>query len=252
MSDTIRLCVQTHHPIDPGNYEGPIHCTACPEGTPCVTALYVRREEVNDLRDQVQMYEEKAERDWRDFGEMQDARIAADDRVVELEKELARVCKQLDSANDMVERAWSLIAAAMSGSPRQFTDEWKDAAQRWEVDYCMGQGASGLRSRSSVGGGGVVSAVDADAPHQREPGEALDTPGTTAARIVEENPYRSYDQIAADTRTAEIVEMLRAEFQRFSEDSMATDEDLARRDGWLDAADLIESRFAAKEEDDGE
>ena len=66
--------------------------------------------EVNDLRDQVQMYEEKAERDWRDFGEMQDARIAADDRVVELEKELARVCKQLDSANDMVERAWSLIA----------------------------------------------------------------------------------------------------------------------------------------------
>jgi hypothetical protein len=64
--------------------------------------------EVNDLRDQVQMYEEKAERDWRDFGEMQDARIAADDRVVELEKELARVCKQLDSANDMVERARSL------------------------------------------------------------------------------------------------------------------------------------------------
>lgn len=60
--------------------------------------------EVNDLRDQVQMYEEKAERDWRDFGEMQDARIAADDRVVELEKELAMVCKQLDSANDMVER----------------------------------------------------------------------------------------------------------------------------------------------------
>ena len=66
------------------------------------------RGEVNDLRDQVQMYEEKAERDWRDFGEMQDARIAADDRVVELEKELARVCKQLDSANDMVERARSL------------------------------------------------------------------------------------------------------------------------------------------------
>lgn len=44
MSDTIRLCVQTHHPIDPGNYEGPIHCTACPEGTPCITALYVRQE----------------------------------------------------------------------------------------------------------------------------------------------------------------------------------------------------------------
>ena len=45
--------------------------------------------EVNDLRDQVQMYEEKAERDWRDFGEMQDARIAADDRVRELEAQIA-------------------------------------------------------------------------------------------------------------------------------------------------------------------
>ena len=44
--------------------------------------------EVNDLRDQVQMYEEKAERDWRDFGEMQDARIAADDRVVALTRAL--------------------------------------------------------------------------------------------------------------------------------------------------------------------
>ena len=140
----------------------------------------------------------------------------------------ARVCKQLDSANDMVERAWSLIAGAMSGNPRRPTanTEWMDAAHAWEHDYCMGHGISGLRSRSSVGGGGVVSAVDADAPHQREPGEALDTPGTTAARI---------------------VGMLRAEFQRFSEDSMATDEDLARRDGWLDAADLIESRFGGGE-----
>lgn len=41
-SDSIRLCVQTHHPIDPGNYDGPIHCTAHPEGHPCVTAMYAR------------------------------------------------------------------------------------------------------------------------------------------------------------------------------------------------------------------
>jgi hypothetical protein len=93
--------------------------------------------------------------------------------------------QRIAALDDLVQRAWSLIAAAMSGSPRQFSDEWKDSAERWEVDYCMGQGASGLRSRSSVGGGGVVSAVDADAPHQREPGEAPDTPGTTAARIVD-------------------------------------------------------------------
>jgi hypothetical protein len=56
--------------------------------------------EVNDLRDQVQMYEEKAERDWRDFGEMQDARIAADDRVRELEAELASPRKHSASASD--------------------------------------------------------------------------------------------------------------------------------------------------------
>lgn len=41
-SDVIRLCVQTHHPIDTGNYEGPVHCTVCLSGTPCVTALYER------------------------------------------------------------------------------------------------------------------------------------------------------------------------------------------------------------------
>ena len=46
----------------------------------------------------------------------------------------------------------------------------------------------------------------------------------------------------ADT-VAEIVEALRAEFQRFSEDSMATDYDLAMRDGWIYAADLIEECF---------
>ena len=48
--------------------------------------------------------------------------------------------------------------------------------------------------------------------------------------------------VRAET-AAEIVEMLRAEFQRFSEDSQATDYDLAMRDGWLYAADLIVSRF---------
>ena len=40
--ELVRLCVQTFHPLDPGNYEGPIHCTACPPGTACVTALYER------------------------------------------------------------------------------------------------------------------------------------------------------------------------------------------------------------------
>jgi hypothetical protein len=86
--------------------------------------------EVNDLCDQVQMYEEKAERDWRDFGEMQDARIAADDRVAALD--------------DLVQRAWSLIAGAMSGNPHKPTanSEWMDAAHAWEIDYCMGQGSS--------------------------------------------------------------------------------------------------------------
>lgn len=42
MSELVRLCVQTHHPIDPGNYPGPIHCTAHPEGHGCVTAMYER------------------------------------------------------------------------------------------------------------------------------------------------------------------------------------------------------------------
>lgn len=38
----IRLCVQTFHPLDPGNYPGRPRCTACPEGTACVTALFER------------------------------------------------------------------------------------------------------------------------------------------------------------------------------------------------------------------
>lgn len=38
----VRLCVDSLHPIDPGNYPGPIHCTAHPDGHPCVTALYER------------------------------------------------------------------------------------------------------------------------------------------------------------------------------------------------------------------
>ena len=42
MADGIRLCVQTYHPIDVGNYPGPIRCTACPEGTACVTAMFER------------------------------------------------------------------------------------------------------------------------------------------------------------------------------------------------------------------
>lgn len=41
-SDSIRLCVGTHHPIDPGNYPGAIHCLAHPQGHPCVTAMYGR------------------------------------------------------------------------------------------------------------------------------------------------------------------------------------------------------------------
>jgi hypothetical protein len=38
----VRLCVESFHPIDIGNYEGPVHCTAHPEGHACVTALYRR------------------------------------------------------------------------------------------------------------------------------------------------------------------------------------------------------------------
>jgi hypothetical protein len=34
--------VESFHPIDIGNYEGPVHCTAHPEGHACVTALYRR------------------------------------------------------------------------------------------------------------------------------------------------------------------------------------------------------------------
>jgi hypothetical protein len=42
MPDAVRLCVQSLHPIHPGNYAGPIHCTAHPDGHACVTALYER------------------------------------------------------------------------------------------------------------------------------------------------------------------------------------------------------------------
>lgn len=38
----VLLCVDSRHPIDPGNYAGPIHCTAHPEGHACVTARYAR------------------------------------------------------------------------------------------------------------------------------------------------------------------------------------------------------------------
>lgn len=40
--ERVRLCVDSFHPIDPGNYAGPIHCTAHPEGHACVTALWER------------------------------------------------------------------------------------------------------------------------------------------------------------------------------------------------------------------
>jgi hypothetical protein len=50
--DWVRLCVQSHHPIDPGNYDGPIHCTAHPQGTACVTALYERIPETTVTADE--------------------------------------------------------------------------------------------------------------------------------------------------------------------------------------------------------
>lgn len=41
--ETVRLCVQSLYPIDPGNYPGPIHCVAHQDVTVgCVTALYQR------------------------------------------------------------------------------------------------------------------------------------------------------------------------------------------------------------------
>lgn len=41
----VRLCIESGHPIDPGNYEGPVHCTAHPDGYACATALYERRDD---------------------------------------------------------------------------------------------------------------------------------------------------------------------------------------------------------------
>lgn len=46
--EMIRLCVETHHPIDPGNYEGPTHCLAHPQGHECETALFARWPDVRD------------------------------------------------------------------------------------------------------------------------------------------------------------------------------------------------------------
>lgn len=50
--------------------------------------------------------------------------------------------------DDLVQRAWSLIAGAMSGNPRRPTanTEWMDAAHAWEHDYCMSQGTLGGES----------------------------------------------------------------------------------------------------------
>lgn len=42
LHEWVLLCVDSRHPIDPGNYPGPIHCTAHPEGHACVTANYAR------------------------------------------------------------------------------------------------------------------------------------------------------------------------------------------------------------------
>jgi hypothetical protein len=56
-ADSVRLCVDTHQPLDLGNYPGPIHCLGHPQGHPCVTAMYgrtpdstVTAEERNDRR----------------------------------------------------------------------------------------------------------------------------------------------------------------------------------------------------------
>lgn len=41
-AERVRLCVDTHAPLDPGNYPGRPHCIAHQEGHACVTALYER------------------------------------------------------------------------------------------------------------------------------------------------------------------------------------------------------------------
>lgn len=52
--------------------------------------------------------------------------------------------QRIAALDDLVQRAWRLIAGAMSGNPHKPTanSEWMDAAHRWEIDYCMGQGSS--------------------------------------------------------------------------------------------------------------
>ena len=52
--------------------------------------------------------------------------------------------QRIAALDDLVQRAWSLIAGAMSGNPHKPTanSDWMDAAHAWEIDYCMGQGSS--------------------------------------------------------------------------------------------------------------
>ena len=52
--------------------------------------------------------------------------------------------QRIAALDDLVQRAWSLIAGAMSGNPHKpiANSEWMDAARRWEIDFCMGQGSS--------------------------------------------------------------------------------------------------------------
>ncbi len=94
--------------------------------------------------------------------------------------------------------------------------------------------------------------LPAPAPDGNPPGDF--GPGDLAGKMLppDENPYPApvpgsgewtvgnAEWAAWNHGVAWCVKRLRDEFQRYSEDSMASDEDLARRDGLLDAADLLE------------
>ena len=61
-----------------------------------------------------------------------------------LERRASGYEQRIAALDDLVQRAWSLIAGAMSGNPHKpiANSEWMDAARRWEIDFCMGQGSS--------------------------------------------------------------------------------------------------------------
>lgn len=61
-----------------------------------------------------------------------------------LERRASGYEQRIAALDDLVQRAWSLIAGAMSGNPHKPTanSEWMDAAHRWEIDFCMGHGSS--------------------------------------------------------------------------------------------------------------